>query len=122
MSARAYRWGMTKSVDWDIVAKQKISRNMVALWMAMQITDDEVKQCNAKMMEMQVERCKDRTRKAKVTGEKCMAPACENNSTESRGKLLWCAKCRKALYCSQVCQLAHWPEHKMECKLWRGQL
>jgi len=26
-----------------------------------------------------------------------------------------CGKCKKACYCSKVCQIAHWPVHKMYC-------
>ena len=27
-----------------------------------------------------------------------------------------CARCRETFYCSVICQAAHWPKHKMQCK------
>jgi hypothetical protein len=30
-------------------------------------------------------------------------------------------KCKRARYCGQLCQLAHWPAHKGECKQIAGQ-
>jgi hypothetical protein len=32
------------------------------------------------------------------------------------GKLLACARCGSAKYCSKACQEAHWPTHKSRCK------
>ena len=29
-----------------------------------------------------------------------------------------CSKCQFPHYCSRQCQLAHWPIHKEECKVW----
>ncbi|KAF9201720.1 hypothetical protein BGZ49_008073 [Haplosporangium sp. Z 27] len=31
-------------------------------------------------------------------------------------KIKKCGKCKKATYCSQTCQTAHWKEHKKECQ------
>ncbi|KAF9201719.1 hypothetical protein BGZ49_008072 [Haplosporangium sp. Z 27] len=31
-------------------------------------------------------------------------------------KLKKCSRCKKATYCSQTCQTAHWKEHKKECQ------
>lgn len=32
-------------------------------------------------------------------------------------KVKWCSKCRGPTYCSVECQLAHWPQHKPDCKV-----
>lgn len=31
-------------------------------------------------------------------------------------ELMWCERCRAALYCGRNCQAKHWPSHKRECK------
>ena len=35
---------------------------------------------------------------------------------KERCKLMVCARCKSAQYCSQKCQAAAWPSHKDECK------
>mmetsp|Transcript_27057 Transcript_27057/g.65659 ORF Transcript_27057/g.65659 Transcript_27057/m.65659 type:complete len:215 (-) Transcript_27057:92-736(-) len=45
----------------------------------------------------------------------CRNPACPNPDTDPR-KLKDCARCKQACYCSKECQVAHWKEHKVECK------
>jgi MYND finger protein len=37
------------------------------------------------------------------------------DKTELTSKLFRCGKCKNIAYCSQECQLAHWPEHKKTC-------
>ena len=39
-------------------------------------------------------------------------------TAKEKGKLLKCAKCRDATYCSRACQTAHWQVHKKRCKEW----
>jgi hypothetical protein len=34
-------------------------------------------------------------------------------------KLKKCTGCQAALYCSKDCQVAHWKEHKSDCKVWK---
>jgi hypothetical protein len=36
--------------------------------------------------------------------------------TDYEGHLRACSACKKAAYCSQACQKAHWKVHKPECK------
>lgn len=45
----------------------------------------------------------------------------ECTSTTSAEKLRRCARCKIALYCSQVHQIAHWKFHKYVCKAPRKQ-
>ena len=42
----------------------------------------------------------------------CSRPGC------SGAGLNKCTGCRKARYCGQECQLAHWKAHKSDCKRW----
>lgn len=37
-------------------------------------------------------------------------------------KTLWCSACRKTTYCSKECQTAHWPTHRIACKVVLKQL
>lgn len=42
-------------------------------------------------------------------------------STDTGGELLSlkkCSGCRRAMYCSELCQNKHWKEHKASCKEW----
>jgi len=41
---------------------------------------------------------------------------CDRPETPDQ-KLLSCSGCGRVRYCSKKCQLAHWPEHKVLCKL-----
>lgn len=43
----------------------------------------------------------------------------ETGSRPVVDKLSSCQQCRIARYCSKECQLAHWPRHKHDCKIWR---
>jgi ankyrin repeat protein len=40
----------------------------------------------------------------------CASPSCGGMGVNK------CTRCKRARYCSQQCQLAHWPAHKIECK------
>jgi ankyrin repeat protein len=42
----------------------------------------------------------------------CSYPGCSGAGIKK------CTGCKKARYCGQQCQLAHWPEHKADCKKW----
>lgn len=39
---------------------------------------------------------------------------CDISSIELR--LMKCSRCRSAHYCNAQCQLAHWPQHRADCK------
>jgi hypothetical protein len=45
----------------------------------------------------------------------CASPFCAGTGLRK------CTGCKKARYCSQQCQVAHWPAHKAECKQRAGQ-
>mmetsp|Transcript_3477 Transcript_3477/g.8973 ORF Transcript_3477/g.8973 Transcript_3477/m.8973 type:complete len:123 (-) Transcript_3477:61-429(-) len=122
MALRAYMWSMTKASARDIHGEKTVRANLAGLWMAMEMTEEELRAHDEEMMAKQIQHSKDRTLKPKVIGVMCMAPECENVSTESGTQLMRCSKCMRARYCCQACQVSHWPEHKIECKLWRGQL
>ena len=55
-----------------------------------------------------------------MEGNRCFNPFCEANAcvdeTPSAKKLLRCASCLQAWYCSQECQVADWKRHKKACK------
>jgi len=42
---------------------------------------------------------------------------CDICGSLSKEILLGCGACRKYRYCSKECQRAHWPEHKLECRI-----
>jgi hypothetical protein len=50
-----------------------------------------------------------------IIGRVCGACGKQNNPIQEN-KLPQCAKCRIIYYCSKVCQVNHWPEHKKTCK------
>mmetsp|Transcript_20522 Transcript_20522/g.50628 ORF Transcript_20522/g.50628 Transcript_20522/m.50628 type:complete len:215 (-) Transcript_20522:316-960(-) len=105
MALRAYRWAIAKSPAPN--SQMIINDTLISLWLATQMTDEEIDAHNKKMMEVQVQRCKNLTTKAKVRRFECMAINCENRSTESGGQLLQCTKCTKAKYCCKACQVEH---------------
>ncbi|CAB9496435.1 expressed unknown protein [Seminavis robusta] len=35
---------------------------------------------------------------------------------------MWCPKCLMCEYCSEECQLADWPRHQIQCKVFRGRI
>lgn len=41
---------------------------------------------------------------------------CLVNKDDLDHKLRLCGKCKRQAYCSRVCQLAHWSQHKRLCK------
>ncbi len=43
----------------------------------------------------------------------CFNPDCWKQQTT----LKKCTQCKVAFYCSQQCQIAHWPVHKVVCQL-----
>eukprot|EP00984_Skeletonema_dohrnii_P005326 scaffold1874_cov89-Skeletonema_dohrnii-CCMP3373.AAC.3 len=46
----------------------------------------------------------------------CYNNGCINaNGLVERSKTSCCSRCRKAIYCSRECQVAHWPHHKERC-------
>lgn len=38
---------------------------------------------------------------------------CKNTSVSTKSK---CSRCKRVVYCSEECQLAHWSTHKLSCK------
>ena len=49
------------------------------------------------------------------SGNSSQTDKCEHcGATEN---LMKCTKCSTAVYCSKNCQIAHWPKHKMFCKI-----
>jgi len=47
----------------------------------------------------------------------CCNPECPNiDDLEKQKNCMRCSRCRKALYCSKVCQSVHWKVHKQACK------
>lgn len=55
---------------------------------------------------------------ANASGGVAAQLTCDGCGKQALG-LQRCAKCKQARYCSRVCQVAHWGQHKLECK--RGQ-
>lgn len=47
----------------------------------------------------------------------CSNPECPNiDDLEVQKNCMRCSRCRKAFYCSKVCQSIHWTVHKQACK------
>ena len=49
----------------------------------------------------------------------CANPTCEHNKLDkSTGKVKFkkCSRCQAVIYCSRECQVAHYPEHKAQCR------
>jgi len=47
----------------------------------------------------------------------CCNPECPNiGDLEKQKNCMRCSRCRKAIYCSNVCQSVHWTVHKQACK------
>jgi hypothetical protein len=46
---------------------------------------------------------------------------CSNAGCSGTG-LMKCTGCKKARYCGEACQLAHWKAHKADCKRWAAEL
>ena len=50
---------------------------------------------------------------------RCAKPSCEHNKLDkSTGKVKFkkCSRCQAVIYCSRECQVAHYPEHKAQCR------
>ncbi|XP_068115048.1 uncharacterized protein [Hyperolius riggenbachi] len=48
---------------------------------------------------------------------------CQTSNTQSEGrnqKLSRCTSCKKATYCSKICQAEHWPQHRKSCGQYHG--
>jgi len=45
----------------------------------------------------------------------CALPSCTKRSTKSE-KFRKCSQCKEVSYCSEICQKAHWRQHKDVCK------
>jgi hypothetical protein len=45
--------------------------------------------------------------------------SCMKSSKDLDGKLLNCSGCEQQYYCSKECQIADWPQHKVQCKATR---
>ncbi|PRW60857.1 hypothetical protein C2E21_1097 [Chlorella sorokiniana] len=58
---------------------------------------------------------------AAAAGAACSSAAAGDQGQEAAGgvRLRACSSCRRAHYCSRECQVAHWPEHKAQCKRYR---
>ncbi|KAI9022058.1 hypothetical protein DFJ74DRAFT_110528 [Hyaloraphidium curvatum] len=46
----------------------------------------------------------------------CACPSCDTPNRGAGTPLLRCSRCKKARYCSQKCQQAHWKAHKGGCR------
>jgi hypothetical protein len=46
---------------------------------------------------------------------------CSSPNCSGAGKLK-CTGCKKARYCGEACQLAHWKVHKADCRQWNAEL
>lgn len=51
----------------------------------------------------------------------CCSRHCRQPRVE-RKTMLNCTRCRNANYCSRECQVADWPEHRIECDIWKAGL
>jgi hypothetical protein len=56
-----------------------------------------------------------KSRLQKQLVDKCSNPGCSNAAAPNT-KLSVCASCNSVSYCCRDCQVAHWPEHKAQCK------
>ncbi|KAJ7176013.1 hypothetical protein C8R46DRAFT_1080404 [Mycena filopes] len=48
----------------------------------------------------------------------CNNPSCPEFGVLNRDSLLKCGQCECITYCNRECQRAHWPQHKIFCKVW----
>jgi hypothetical protein len=46
---------------------------------------------------------------------------CANGQCRNRANAK-CTACKRLWYCGKSCQVAHWPTHKRQCKLWKAEL
>jgi hypothetical protein len=58
---------------------------------------------------------------ARACGKMCLLPSCgarrRTDAGDAKKKLLRCARCEKAMYCSKAHQIADWaPRHEAECR------
>ena len=60
-------------------------------------------------------------RKEVKTIQKKAAYRCWNTDCDKSDVTKRCSACLQVFYCSQECQVKHWPQHKKMCKLAEGQ-
>jgi len=58
----------------------------------------------------------DNNNKEHIPPDICANCANCGKGEESSNSLKTCTACKLVKYCSRDCQVAHWPQHKKECK------
>ncbi|KAI0006748.1 hypothetical protein F4779DRAFT_595194 [Xylariaceae sp. FL0662B] len=92
----------TSLPEWDVASKYAVRvaiSPIFAVPFVEDIIDPDMFKLQGGMANLQMDRCR-----------KC-------NATQSKDgkKLLKCARCKDAMYCSQGCQKEDWKTHRMEC-------